>query len=203
MATFGYEVIGTSATQNMDDRITGSVFTSGGTAGTGDTITVYISTRNGSDKYKCAIYLHSDLSLIGVTAEIEGGAIFPGDWNTFNFTGSPTILASTDYVLVCWAERGGPGVPAIPYDDGDGTIQGHFDADNYTGTFPDPLVPTHEDRKYSIHCDYTEEEAGTNIQINIGDSWKAVAGIQINIGDSWKAVAGAQINIGDAWKTIF
>lgn len=45
--------------------------------------------------------------------------------------------------------------------------------------------------------------AGTNFQINIGDTWRAVPAMQINIGDAWKAVAGAQINIGDAWKTIY
>src|SRR3990167_10102338 len=43
---------------------------------------------------------------------------------------------------------------------------------------------------------------GTNMQVNIGDAWKAVPAMQINIGDVWKTVAGAQINIGDAWKTI-
>lgn len=45
--------------------------------------------------------------------------------------------------------------------------------------------------------------SGTNMQLNIGDSWKTISGMQINIGDSWKTVAGAQINIGDSWKTIF
>lgn len=44
---------------------------------------------------------------------------------------------------------------------------------------------------------------GTNLQLNIGDAWKAVPAVQINIGDAWKAVAGMQINIGDAWKSIF
>jgi len=44
---------------------------------------------------------------------------------------------------------------------------------------------------------------GTNCQVNIGDSWKAISAAQINIGDSWKAVEGMQINIGDVWKTIF
>jgi hypothetical protein len=43
----------------------------------------------------------------------------------------------------------------------------------------------------------------TQMQINIGDSWKTVAGIKINIGDSWKTVAGIKINIGDSWKTVF
>lgn len=44
---------------------------------------------------------------------------------------------------------------------------------------------------------------GTNMKINIGDSWKEVTEIKINIGDSWKTVTKAQINIGDVWKTIF
>lgn len=47
------------------------------------------------------------------------------------------------------------------------------------------------------------ESTGTNMQINIGDTWKAVASMQVNVGDAWKAVKSAQINIGDTWKTIF
>jgi hypothetical protein len=45
--------------------------------------------------------------------------------------------------------------------------------------------------------------SGINLQINIGDVWKVVAGAQINIGDTWKTVVGIQINIGDVWKTVF
>lgn len=44
---------------------------------------------------------------------------------------------------------------------------------------------------------------GTNLKINIGDSWKTVEEIKINIGDVWKTVTNAQINIGDVWKNIF
>lgn len=50
---------------------------------------------------------------------------------------------------------------------------------------------------------YTEVATGTNMQINIGDAWKAVPAMKINIGDTWKDVASAKINIGDTWKTIF
>ena len=50
---------------------------------------------------------------------------------------------------------------------------------------------------------YYTEATGTNMQINIGDAWKAVPAMKINIGDAWKDVASAKINIGDAWKTIF
>lgn len=45
--------------------------------------------------------------------------------------------------------------------------------------------------------------AGTNTQINIGDTWKEISAMQINIGDVWKEVTSAQINIGDTWKSIF
>ena len=44
---------------------------------------------------------------------------------------------------------------------------------------------------------------GTNMKLQIGDSWKSVEGAKINIGDSWKTIDGAKINIGDSWKTIF
>lgn len=44
---------------------------------------------------------------------------------------------------------------------------------------------------------------GTNMQINIGDTWKTVSGVKINIGDTWKTVTKIQINIGDIWKNIF
>lgn len=56
---------------------------------------------------------------------------------------------------------------------------------------------------FIINGDLTLGAAGTNLQINIGDAWKAVPTMQINVGDAWKPVAGAKINIGDVWKTIF
>lgn len=45
--------------------------------------------------------------------------------------------------------------------------------------------------------------ASTNIQINIGDTWKVMAAAQINIGDVWKDVTSVKINIGDVWKDVF
>jgi len=50
---------------------------------------------------------------------------------------------------------------------------------------------------------YYTEPVGTNIKINIGDSFRDVAEIKINIGDSWRAVAGIWINIGDVWRKVF
>ena len=56
---------------------------------------------------------------------------------------------------------------------------------------------------YVDKIDLNEAVAGTNFQINIGDTWKEVTAIKINIGDVWKSVTGAWINISDTWKKIF
>ena len=40
----------------------------------------------------------------------------------------------------------------------------------------------------------------TGMQINVGDSWKDVAGASINVGDEWKPVSDIDINISDTWK---
>lgn len=45
--------------------------------------------------------------------------------------------------------------------------------------------------------------AGTNMSINIGDSWKDVDALKINIGDAWKDVDAVKQNIGDVWKDVF
>ena len=55
----------------------------------------------------------------------------------------------------------------------------------------------------TITVTYTEAAGGTNMQINIGDAWKAVPAIKINIGDVWKNVVAVKQNIGDVWKDVF
>lgn len=48
-----------------------------------------------------------------------------------------------------------------------------------------------------------EEPSGTNMQINISDSFKEVEELFINIGDDWKSVVSVEINVGDSWRTVF
>jgi len=45
--------------------------------------------------------------------------------------------------------------------------------------------------------------AGTNMKINIGDSFKDIDSMKINIADSWKDVAAVKQNIGNDWKGVF
>lgn len=45
--------------------------------------------------------------------------------------------------------------------------------------------------------------SGTNMKINIGDSWKEIPSIKINVGDAWKEIASSKLNIADSWKEVF
>lgn len=56
---------------------------------------------------------------------------------------------------------------------------------------------------FSFYMVYETAAVGTNMQVNIGDSWKEVAAAKVNIGGAWKEVVAAQVNIGDAWKEVF
>ena len=44
--------------------------------------------------------------------------------------------------------------------------------------------------------------AVTDVAINIGDSWKLMAGMKINIGGVWKTVSAIKKNIGGTWKDV-
>ena len=45
--------------------------------------------------------------------------------------------------------------------------------------------------------------AGTNIIINVGDTWRNVDKAYVNVSDTWREVTNAYMNVSDAWKTIF
>jgi hypothetical protein len=145
---FGYETKGSSY-DNIANQIKGSVFTITET-GTAQNITVYLrQSSTNLPKVKCAIYKHSDLSLIAVTIEwtLTSGW---DNWKTFSFASPPTLTINTAYVLVVWYNHAAD----IFYIAGD-TNQLHYSDQNYDG-FPNPWVaPTHLAYKISIYCSYT------------------------------------------------
>jgi hypothetical protein len=159
---FGYETAG-GTEKSCLNRITGSVFTTS-ESGTADSITAYIRATDPYyseyGRYKYAIYKHSDLSLVGVTEEgvVPGGG-FADAWKTLNFTEpKPSLTASIEYILVSWGLPGPQTDVEMHYNAGD-VNQGHYQSLAYD-TFPDPLVPTHENNKYSIYCTYTAAAVG-------------------------------------------
>jgi len=165
---FGYETIGASSislSSSAEERIRGSNFTITEDS-TADSITVALSRATaGSDNAKCAIYKHSDSSLVGSTEQVLVSYTTTSAWYTFNFAEpKPTLTANTEYILVAWADYTASTI-SIAYDSG-ATDQGHLQAVTYDG-WPDPLVPTQGNFKYSIYCTYTADpivnsNVGTN-----------------------------------------
>ena len=156
MATFGYTTIGTTggltiAAVGWED-ISGSVFTCT-EFGTATSITVALKrTVAGSDNVKCAIYKHSDLSLLAQTEERNLALTTSYVWYTFTFATPPSLIGGTDYILVVWGDYTAQNI-TCPYDNGDAN-QGHKQTLAY-GAFPNPLVPSHQNTKASIYCTYT------------------------------------------------
>lgn len=106
---------------------------------------------DGQTLTKGAIYKHSDLSKVGETEEFYRDGLFTTGWYTYNISGTVNLEAGTEYVLVLGGT--GEGDERLYYDTGT-TNQGHYQSQSY-GNWPEPLDPTHEDRKYSIYCTYT------------------------------------------------
>jgi hypothetical protein len=154
---FGYETLGTTYTSTIiENVIYGSVFTITEDASAADSIKVGLAKSAAfgwTGKVKCAIYKHSDLSRVGVTEERTLTLTNTFTWYTFNFNApKPSLVINTPYILVVWSENV-TGYSYVCGDNGD-TNQCHYQAITYDG-FPDPLVPTHMSRKYSIYCTYT------------------------------------------------
>jgi hypothetical protein len=152
-ATLGYSTHGLS-TQSIEGRITGSLFTTI-TGGQVQYISANVdSTSNQNRDVKVAIYAATDNSLVAFSATNTIAANFNG-WVTFTFTDpKPLLSASTDYLLVAWADSG-QGTVSLYYDSGSAN-QGYSDSRTF-GNWPSPDNNLNSDsaRKYSINCTYT------------------------------------------------
>lgn len=154
---FGYETKGDTAT-GIEDTIVGSLYTIS-ESGTAQNITVYLSCTVKAKNAKCAIYKHSDLSLVGVTEQLSIAIGFD-DWKTFNFgEPKPSLSVSTDYILVVWGESDA-GLLNAYYNTGGTVDQCHFSSTPYN-SYPPTWEPTHwGDKQVSIYCTYSTEEEG-------------------------------------------
>jgi hypothetical protein len=154
--TFGNTADGTSD-RNTENRIVGSVFTLT-KDGEAQSITAYIRMTTSPKAMKCALYLHSNLSLVAQTEE----EIVPTGiaWVNFNFLNpKPMLRADTEYLLVAWSQAGNGGA-YLRYTSGTPN-QGHYASLTYGTNFPNPMPnPNHETRAYCIYCTFkpaTEE----------------------------------------------
>ena len=143
---FGYDTLGSS---NWGDEgyISGALFI--GANGKVDSITFgYVGSDYKNQFGKSAIYKHSDLSL-QASSEVNTYLVSNEAERWITTTGYNNFSVSAiEYVLTGW----GTGTIDLMFDDGD-TDQGHQQDLEFNG-WPNPLVPTHNDAKYSIYCTY-------------------------------------------------
>ena len=156
-SSFGYTTMGASSgtiTTPSEAIIAGSSFVCGADGYATNMTVGMASTAWFSNEIQCAIYAHnSSLTLLGETEErfiYAPDALF--HWQTFNFAYPyPNVSATAEYILVVWGWSYYEATSVyLAYDVGDAN-QGHFQSLAYDD-FPNPLVPTHNDSKYSVYC---------------------------------------------------
>jgi len=148
-----------SDSYSIENTIVGSLFTATEN-GWADSIIAYIQITGSQKNVKCAIYSHSDLSLVAYTQERTIPISYYGpSWETFSFTNpKPNLTAGTQYVLVAWSSAGYYyGDDALFFRINGAVDQAHYDSLAYGSTWPNPLtVDTHGSRNYCIYCSYTK-----------------------------------------------
>lgn len=152
-ATIGYSTQGAS-TQTIENRIEGSLFTTGATGGQVQTISAAVSSSANNRNVKVAIYQASDKSLVASTNAQTINNGFNG-WLTFTFSDpKPLLNANTNYLLVVWGDSA-TGNLYVYYDSGSAN-QGYEDQRTF-GSWPNPDTNLNSNaaRKYSINCTYT------------------------------------------------
>ncbi len=159
-ATFGNETIESTNT-SLQNNIYGSQYTMGSISGTADNISWYVNDRGGTagNKSKGAVYDTSD-NLIGSSDEVTPGSDGAG-WQEASAATAFALSASTDYILVAWANFGSNIRFKFI-----GATQTRWrnlaeDYDTASGAYPDPGgLTTSSTLDASIHVDYTEDSAG-------------------------------------------
>ncbi len=102
-ATFGNDGTPGGGSLSLSGNIRGDTATMGGTAGTMDSITCYMTDRGGTggNKKKYAVY-ETDGTLVGQTVEEDPGIDLEG-WRGIEASGTVNLSASTQYILCAWA----------------------------------------------------------------------------------------------------
>lgn len=148
--------------------------------------------------YTAGIYSHDSvnnrpLDIIGSS----GGNFNEGSgWHT------KTVDIDIEGNTIYWIAIACDGFPNFDFQALTGEKRDH--KNNTGSTLPDPWgVSSGTSNTWRAIYGLVTSAAGTNLQLNIGDSWKSVDALKINIGDVWKDVVAVKQNIGDVWKDVF
>ncbi len=125
---------------------------------------IYASYTPQNHNVKAAIY-DSSSNLVATTQE----AIVSADgWTTLNFPSPPTLAASTNYVLVVWAQSGGS--VNLEYSSSSGDNGRYVTGQTY-GNWPSSLSFSTDNYQYCVYCNYqTAFNAKAAIYSGIGST---------------------------------
>jgi len=152
-ATFGYTSEPVTSEFSPANYIMGTPAT---ISENGDGVSISRYTRRGgvNSDTKCALYLTSDDSFVKGTEEVELTST-SFDWIDYNFTDTPSLIASTEYYLCTWSENGF-------YSRRDTGVDSKYKSQTYNG-WPDPVASwtNYATIEYSIYCTYTPVAASS------------------------------------------
>jgi hypothetical protein len=161
MGWFGDQGSGSSGNMITCNTIMGGVFTFNGGAGqVANSISALIK-QGGDNAYthhmKCALYKHSDSSLVAYTEELTVTDMTSAFvWYTFNFTSPPALIDGTDYIIVTWSDTATEGqYNVLLGNENQAPNLGHYESLAY-GAFPDPFSESGTAvRDFCIYCTYS------------------------------------------------
>ena len=151
-----------ATTRTIENLIRGCQATSGGTAGTGDSISVFMTKTFAYQHFaKCCLYDSSTNKITnGETEEKEWNAAFALTWVTFDFSVAPTIAASTSYKMCVWGNAVLGELTTRMDSDGDGVSESLAYA-----AWPASFTDDEPNDDYSVYCTYTTAAAGLTLPI--------------------------------------
>jgi hypothetical protein len=138
--------------------------TSEASAGTGDSISAYLTITDNPATAKAAIYLNSTSALLSNGATPEDNPAVGTDWHVFTYSTGPSISASTAYDLAVWGKTLGGRTAVAHYDSPADATSGGNDWSGYDG-FPDPHSYSDYGEEYSVYCTYSVAETGLSIPV--------------------------------------
>jgi len=145
----------TGALEPITDLVIGSLV-SMPVAGSISNITVRFSNYASSTNKltgKCAVYLHSDLSLVASTVARVDVSLFPAvNEIVFSFSSPIALQGGVDYILAFWGTSTYPDTTYVNYLSSGS--KGHTQSIAYSGIFPDPLVAVENGYTYAIYTVY-------------------------------------------------
>jgi hypothetical protein len=197
----------TAAVDSVGDNRVVGIFYLDNVAGTSNgTITV----TDGGDNDLVSFTVYSVTGLVSTgsfdkQASAHARSTAPNSGNTATTSQADELvvgsIAPSQTAIVSWDGTVTDNVQTA--DNGNGSIRSATKIVSSTGTYNCAATTEKVYWGAAVATFKAASATGTNMKINIGDTFKTVDSLKINIGDVWKSVTQVKLNVGDTWKTVF